>query len=88
MVVMFSSGGELDEICDTGISNSMVPTLCGPRYCGRDGNGFKDDNMVVRPKMANGLVMEIMFANFWSDTNAKNENMLSMYADLCVRRRG
>ena len=42
-----SGTGEVDEISETGISNSDVPTLWEPRYCGNDGKGLIYDSILV-----------------------------------------
>lgn len=48
MVTIFSSGTDDDEeISDTGISNSVVPTLCGPGGLGRDGMGLRYDEIIL-----------------------------------------
>lgn len=45
---MLSSGtAETDGISAIGISNSVVPTLRGPRYGGSDGNGLMFASIVV-----------------------------------------
>jgi hypothetical protein len=48
MVEILGSGvGEDEGISETGISHSVVPTLCGPEGSGRVGMGLRYDEIIV-----------------------------------------